>query len=464
MTEIERLAGTDLSMLWPDDLGWPQDIGGLAIVERRHFVDAEGELRLDELRSCIEAKLPAMRHFRQVLRRPGFGCGRPFWVDDARFSIDRHVRQMKVPEPATESQLVKSCEMLRRRRFDTSRPLWEIWFVTGLEADRMGIFVKVHHALADGAAGVAALAALFDLSPDAPTPAPAPWTPNRPPTRLQVVIDHLLSLWGRLRALTRSLGHPRATLRRLVRALSAIRGIAAENVAPRLSFNRPIGDSRRLAVIRSDLDRVRAIAHLQDGTVNDVLLAVIAGGLRDLLLRRGELDRVGRPRAVIPIAGRPSSTTGNATASSLVVPLIVHEPDAMKRLEATVTQTRLRKQSPLSYDEAGILHSPLLERLAVRFAGRQRVANVYVANLPGPPTPFYLASAPILELIPVVPLVGNIAIGIGALSYAGQFNLTVVADRDLLPDIDWFVNGVQRSFEELGEDLECATTPSGGGQ
>lgn len=455
---VERLAGTDLSMLWPDDLGWPQDIGGLAIVAGHHLLDEHGLLPLEKLRSHIVSKLWALPRFRQVLRRPGFGCGRPYWTDDVQFDIDHHVQVLDASEVPGTCGLLEACELLRGRPFDTSRPLWCLWFLTDFEEGRVGVFVKVHHTLADGAAGVAALAALFDLSPREPTLEGVSWTPNRPPSTSLLVVDHVRAGWRRCGVLLRSLLHPRAGVRRIARTWSAVRGIAAASSAPRLSFNRPIGDRRRLAVIRTDLALVKAIAHLRNGTVNDVLLSVIAGGLRRLLDGRGELG-TDRPRAAIPIAGQLSPANGNTTSSSLVVPLAADESDPMRRLESTVAETRLRKRQPLSYDDAGILHSPLLERVAARFAGRQRVANLYVANVQGPPTPFFVATAPILELIPIVPLVGNVAIGVGALSYAGQFTMTVVADHDLCPDIDRFVDGMEKSVAELVAALETWHPP-----
>ncbi len=444
--KVDRLSATDLSMLWPDDLGWPQDIGGLAILEGDDLVDPDGELRLEELRVRVEGKLHLLPHFRQCLRRPGFGQGLPYWSDDPRFEISHHVRVRQLTPPVTETRLLEACEELRRRRFDMSRPLWEFWCLTGLPDGKVGVFIKVHHTLADGAAGVAALAAFFDSTPDAPIRYVGGWAPSRPPSRAELVGDNLRERARRLRSLLRSLRHLGVSLTWVGRALGEVRRILSEGVAPRIGLNRPIGEKRRLAIVHDDLDRIKTLARAHDVTVNDVLLTAIAGGLRELLIGRGRSPAGLFPRAVVPIAGKSVSGTGNATASSLVVSLPVGEPDPLLRLEMIAADSRRWKEKPLSYDEAGILHSPLAERIAVRFAGRQRVANVYVANVPGPPTPYYMAGARILELIPFVPLVGNVTIGIGALSYAGQFNLTVVADHDACPDIDVFVEGMRRTL------------------
>lgn len=445
----KRLSGGDLAMLWPDDLGWPQDIGVLAILDSEGLSDRTDELLIGELQDRIASRLKLLPRFRQRLHRPGFGLGRPYWADDPSFDITRHVRAQDLPGPSDENQLLEVCERLRRRRFDMEHPLWEFWFLYGLPEGRVGLFIKLHHTVADGAAGVAALAVFLDTSPDETPPTSSDWNPEPAPTCIELIQDNLRDHWKRLHRAIRALLHPVALLRRIRMAATEVRRMLGEAKAPKTSLNRRIGNNRRLALVRSELDTFKEAAHSVGGTVNDVLLGAVVGGLKDLFTGRGEPVDDLLPRAIVPIAGGIDAESGNQTISGMLVPLPVGDPDARHRLKTIAAETTLRKQSPLSYDEAGILNSPKMQRISARLAGRQRVSNLYVANLPGPPMHLYLGSARILELFPIVPLIGNTTIGIGALSYAGQFNVTIVADHDACPDLDVFVEGLRDTLNQL---------------
>jgi WS/DGAT/MGAT family acyltransferase len=445
----KRLSVGDLAMLWPDDLGWPQDIGVLAVLDGEGMSDPAASFRIGELQDRIASRLMYLPRFRQRLYRPGFGLGRPYWADDPSFDITRHVRVRELPAPGSESQFLEACEQLRRQRFDMAHPLWEFWFLNGLPEGRVGLFIKLHHTVADGAAGVAALAAFLDTSPDVTAPLLSPWNPEPPPTSIELIQDNLGHHWKRLQHALKALLHPVALLRRIRMAATEVKRILGEARAPKTSLNRRIGNRRRLALVRSELSTFKEAARSAEGTVNDVLLDIVAGGLRDLLAGRGEPIGDLLPRAIVPIAGGLDTESGNQTISGMLVPLPVGDPDAHHRLKAIAAETTARKQSPLSYDKAGILNSPTMQRISARLAERQRVSNLYVANLPGPPIPLYLGSARILELFPIVPLVGNTTIGVGALSHAGHFNLTVVADHDTCPDLDVFVEGLGNTLNRL---------------
>lgn len=443
-------------MLWPDDLGWPQDIGVVAILDGEGMYDPTSGFRIGEMRDRIASRLNFLPRFRQRLHRPGFALGRPYWADDPSFDIARHVHVQDLPTPGNETQLLEACEQLRCQRFDMAHPLWEFWFLNGLPEDRIGLFIKLHHTVADGAAGMAALAAFLDTSPDEIPPISSDWNPEPAPTRMELIQDNLRDHWERLRSALRALLHPVTLLRRIRMAATEVRRILREAKAPKTSLNRRIGDRRRLALVRSELSTFTEAAHSVGGTVNDVLLDAVAGGLRDLLAGRGEPVGDLLPRAIVPIAGGIDTESGNQTLSGMLVPLPIGVLDAQNRLTKIAAETTVTKQSPLSYDEAGMLNSPTMQRISARLAGRQRVSNIYVANLPGPPMPLYLGSARILELFPIVPLIGNTAIGVGALSYAGQFNLTVVADHDTCPDLAVFVKGLEDALEQTqarGDEL-----------
>ena len=437
-------------LIWPEMQGWPQVIGALAVLEGRSMVDTDGEFRIEAIRETVGHRLHLVPRFRQALYWPRRGLGWPVWGDAQSFDIADHVRVHPVPSPGDERQLLLVCEMLRRRPLHRGRPLWEMWFLTGLSDDRVGFFIKVHHAIADGVAGVATLAAFFDPVPDPPEISAPPWTPAPVPGTRELFEDNLRRRLGELGRLLTTLAKPLATTRRIRRSWPAVRELFAEGRAPRTSVNRRIGSDRRLAVVRGSLDGAKRVAHARHATVNDVLLTAVAAGYADLFSRRGEPTDGVILRAFVPVSlhqEQPGAAQGNVDAGMLV-PLPIGERDDVRRLELIAAETSERKKK--SRPPAGsMFRTVFLQRAFLRLMPRQRFMNAYVANVPGPPIPLYFAGASLVEIFPIVPITANISIGVGALSYAGQFNVTVVADRDLCPDLEVFNAGLQRSLEAL---------------
>jgi diacylglycerol O-acyltransferase / wax synthase len=180
---MERLTAEDRLMLWPDER-WPQDIGALAVLDGSGLLDSGGRLRIEQVRQAVGARLPLVPRFRQVLKVPRRELGGPLWVDATAFDVADHVRVTSVPAPADEAALLRVTEQLRRRRLDRSRPLWEMWFLTGLPQRRIGLYARMHHAIADGIAGVATMSTFLDAAPGAPAGSAPPWTPAPlPPAR-----------------------------------------------------------------------------------------------------------------------------------------------------------------------------------------------------------------------------------------------------------------------------------------
>jgi diacylglycerol O-acyltransferase len=460
---MERLTAQDLMMLWPEELGWSQDIGALVILDGRRLLDADGRFDIKRVRDRIAERLQLVPRFRQLLWRPAFGLGWPLWVDAPSIDLAEHVRVLPLVAPADEAELLLACEELRHRRLNPSRPLWEMWFLPGLPDGRVGLFMKVHHAIADGMAGVAALGAFVDLDADPPPSSAPPWTPAPMPTAGELLADNLRRhLEGLGRAFT-ALDHADDTLRRAREGWPAVREAFLEGRAPRSSLNRRIGSHRRLALVRSDLDLVKRIAHAHHAKVNDVLMTVLAGGLRELLVGRGERVDGLVLRAFVPVSlhtGRSGQARGNLDGA-MIVPLPMGEADDGRRLELIAAETTLRKTR--RRPQGGTLfRNTLIQRAALRLAHRQRVMNTYAANVPGPPVPLYLAAAPLLEVFPVVPIMANVSVGVGALSYAGQFNIAAVADRELCPDLEAFVKGMRSSLDALADPAR-ASTPRGVG-
>jgi diacylglycerol O-acyltransferase len=447
---MERLSAQDLMMLWPEELGWSQDIGALAILDGARLLDAGGRFRIEAARQQIGRRLHLVPRFRQLLYRPRFGLGWPLWVDASAVDLADHVRVLPLEPPAGEAALLLACEELRRRRLDRSRPLWEMWFLPGLPQGRVGLFIKLHHAIADGVAGVAALAAFVDLIPDPPTTSAPPWTPEPIPSTRELAADNARRRLRELHRAFTGLDHPVDTVRTALRGWPALREVLSAEHDPPTSLHRQVGWHRGFALVRSDLDLVKRIAHAHGAKVNDVLMAVLAGGLRALLLARGERADGRVLRAAVPVSlhrERPGQARGNLDGM-MAVPLPVGEPDDARRLRLIAADTAelKRKHRP----QGGMLFRNIpIQRALLRLAAHQRVMSTYAANVPGPPVRLYFAGAPLLEVFPMVPLLGNISIGVGALSYAGQFNLTLVADLDACPDLDVAAEGARRSLDAL---------------
>jgi WS/DGAT/MGAT family acyltransferase len=446
---MERLTAEDQLMLWPDEI-WPQDIGALAVLDGSGLLEPDGRFRIELVRQAIESRLHLVPRFRQLLSVPRRGLGRPLWVDAPAFDLSDHVRVAPLPAPGDEAALLRTTEQLRRRRLDRSRPLWEMWFLPGLPERRIGIFVRMHHVIADGIAGVATIGTFLDATPDAATaPAPA-WTPAPAPAARELLTDDLRRHAGGLVGALSTLTRPVTTARRIRAAWSAMRAAFTSVPTPVTSLNRRVGPDRDIALIRGDLTQVKQIARAHDAKVNDVLLAVTAGGLRGLLSSRGErVDDLLLPVYVPVTLRRPqhrAQARGNLIGQMLV-PLPIGTTDSGRRLRQIAAETATQKAR--SHPNLGVvLRSRIARRALLKILDRHPV-SVTTADVPGPQVPVYLAGARLLEVFPVLPLIGNVTLGVGALSYAQQFNITAVADRDACPDLDVFATSARDELRAL---------------
>ncbi|HEX6254521.1 MAG TPA: wax ester/triacylglycerol synthase domain-containing protein [Euzebyales bacterium] len=439
---MDRLSADDRLILWPDEV-WPQDVGALAILEGSSLLDADGGVRIDAARDAVGRRIHLVPRFRQVLHVPRRGLGGPLWVDAPAFDLREHVRVAPVVPPGGDAQLLETVEQIRRRRLDRSRPLWEMWLLPGLPARRIGMFVRLHHVVADGLAGIASVAALLGGDADATAASTQPWVPAAWPSSRALLGDNLRRRAAGTRRAVARLRHPGDVLRGLRGAWPAAHELLVAEPGPQTSLGRVIGPHRRLALVRGRLDVVRDVARAQDATVNDVLLTVATAGLRRLLARRAEpVDDVVVP-VYVPVSLRrehSGQAVGNLI-TQMVVPLPLDIADAGQRLRHIAAETARRKamvRPPLG----AMFRSRPLAGVMLKLVARQRV-NVVTADLPGPPAPLSFAGARLLEVFPLVNLIGTVSLGVAALSYAGQFNLMVVADADAYPDLDVFVAAVE---------------------
>ncbi|MGZ6513182.1 MAG: wax ester/triacylglycerol synthase family O-acyltransferase [Actinomycetota bacterium] len=442
---LDRLTPLDVSNLRVESHGLPMNVAAIAVLESRPLLDASGNLALDALCAAIERRLHRAPRLRKKLFVPPFAFGAPIWVDDARFDIRTHVKTRAVPAPGDEETLLRTCVELNGQPLDRMRPLWKIWFLTGLRDGTVVMLIRFHHVLADGIAGLMLLGSLFETYLDAPEPEPRPWNPRPVPTLKALFIDNVRARLAAARAVSVALGHPRPFARRLGVFGRQLVQALREGRAPRTSFNRPVGTHQRLMLARADLDRVKSVARAHNATVNDVVLSAMAAGAGALLASRGELarDLVLKVSVAASVRAPDSGTAGNLVGI-MIVPVPVAEPDPIRRLERVAAETAARKRLP-PYQPSG----RFMQRWMVGVMNRQRLVNLLTSNLPGPPQPMYFAGARILEVSQVGVVQGNLALTVGVLSYAGRLNLNIMGDAEAVPDLSVFVKGLADEIKRL---------------
>lgn len=452
-THYPRLSLADQSNLRIERPETPAHIAGLCIVEASPLLDEHGELDLTMITRRLERRLGRVPALRRIVHPAPPLCGPPLWVDDPRFSLDRHVHSLRLAPPGDETTLLTTAELLLRPLLDRTHPLWELWFLTGLDGgDRISVLFKIHHAIADGLAAVALITALLDLEPDTPDPPAQDWHPAPIPSAWTLLGDNLTR---RLTAVGAMLAHPV----RLARTVSAtikdsLGFFHARQAAARTSLNALPGVGRRFRVVHLDLEAARTVAHEHGGKVNDVVLSVVTGGVRELLLARGErVDGVELTTSV-PAALRSAKTArgelGNA-AGALLVRLPAGEADAVRRLGRIAANTRNAKAEQHPAYINGLFSWLAATRLALPMARRQRFVNFFVTNVPGPRVPLYILGARIDDIVPVLGLAGNVTIMFAALSYGGHLTVLMSADAAAYPDreADVLAVGMRHAWEEL---------------
>jgi diacylglycerol O-acyltransferase / wax synthase len=462
----DRLTALDASFLHLEHEGTPMHVGAVSTFEAPPLLDRRGHVRIRAIRRELAARLDLVPRFRQVVREVPFGAGLPVWADDPDFDIANHVKVVRLSRPGDERGLLDLAVELHRPLLDRTRPLWELWFVEGLDGGRIAQVEKVHHAMIDGVSGVDVASVLLDLAPTRARSVPPPWTPRLAPPAARRFADALLDRSAAplvaLRTATRGITRPGSwfpttagTVRDVARAL------ATTGIAPRTSLNSSVGTARRLVVIRQQLAEVKAAGRPHGASVNDVVLCAVSEGLRALLAGRGELHHGLSLTALVPVSLRAESEhlqLGNRVGA-IFAPLPVGTADPFVRLRAisgALARAKARRDAAAANRVLGAadLLPPVLVGAVAQLVHRQPFVNLVVTNVPGPPVPLYAMGARMLETFPLVPLAGNLTLGVAILSYDGQLNLGVHADPEACPDLDVFVAGVERGFALLAVPAE----------
>ena len=461
MSQYDRLSALDASFLHLERPEYPMHVGAVSVLEGAPFFDALGRFRIDEVRDLVLSRLPLMPRFRRRLMAVPYEQGRPIWVDDDRFDITYHVRHTALPRPGSWEQLVALTTRVQEGLLDRDRPLWEIWLVEGLEGGNVGLLQKTHHALIDGVSGVDVATLLLDMSPTFAAPVVPDWTPEPAPSHSQLLLDTLRERMTEPAEIARSirsmLRGPRRAIERareLTKSVSTM--VTRDAIAPRTSLNTRTGRHRQLSVVRVPLADVKEIRRGLGGTVNDVVLAGVAGGLRHLFLHRADDTEDLQLRVLCPVSVRSEDQRGSLgnKVSAMFVNLPVDNRPAVERLQAISAQTadlKERRQAVGAEMLLGMTEyvAPTLMSLAARVVHRQPFFNLIVTNVPGPQIPLYMMGARLLEAFPIVPLTRNLSVVVGILSYDGMLHFGLWADRDACADVEILAIGIDDAFTEL---------------
>jgi len=300
-----RLSRADLSNLRLESASAPFHIGGLAIAEAAPLLDASGHLRLEEVADRLNRRLVRVPQLRRRVHRGGAFTGRPIWVDDDQFEISAHIHELAIPAPGDDRQLLDLAAQAFAGLLDRRAARWELSFLTGLNGGRIGVFLKVHHAIADGVAAVAILRSLLDSRVDDPEALAVPWTPQPPPHDGWLRRDALAAAGRGLSRSALRLSDPVPLLRSAGAITRGVGRALLQERAPRTSLNFPVRPGRRVRFLRLDLPTVRGVARSAGARINDVVLAVYSEGLRELLISRGEPVDGLVLRTSMPVSLRP---------------------------------------------------------------------------------------------------------------------------------------------------------------
>ena len=460
---LDRLSSTDVSFLTNESSSSHMHVGAIMIFEGP-------TPSYEDLLDHIQSRHRLVPRFRQKLAYPPAQTGRPFWVDDPNLNLEYHVRHSALPAPGSEDQLRRMAARVFSQQLDRSKPLWELWLVQGLTRNRFALLTKTHHAVVDGVSGVDIATVLFDLNPvPEPPPSDDAWAPQREPSSATLlakgVEDVARAPVRAVRRLEHAVQHPESAVKQVRDAVEAVSEVGWNfaNPAPKVPLNVEIGSHRRFAWVRSDLDRFKRVKDALGGTVNDVVLAVVAGALREWLRGRGIRTEGLELRAQVPVSIRASDEHGQLGNRLAVMraPLPVYIADPVRRLEAVSQAMKGLKQSKQALGAEVISRfndfaPPTLLAQAARINFSTRLFNLTVTNVPGPQVPLYVLGRELEDIFPIGFLPPNQALFVAIMSYNGGINFGLLADYDSMEDVDVIASGIETAIAELVDAAAAA--------
>lgn len=459
---LDRLTAIDASFLSNENENSHMHIGAVMIFDGP-------PPSYEDFVAHVESRLPYVPRYRQKLVYPPLEAGRPLWTDDTGFNLSFHMRHSALPSPGTESELIALANRVFSQSLDRSKPLWEMWLVQVLQNDRFAVLIKSHHAMIDGISGVDIGTVLFDVTANPEPVAPTEeWRPRSEPSSVGLLRQSAGDLATTPLRLTdrflTAVRNPKSIFDRVGDQAEGVSEVARAfaDPAPDVPLNTEIGPHRRIAWARADFKDFRRIKNAFDTTVNDVVLAVVAGSVRNWLINRGVETEGLELRAMVPVSVRAEGEHGQLgnKLATMRAPLPVYEPDPVKRLEIVSAAMDGLKQSKQALGAETIARlndfaPPTLLAQAARLTFSTRLFNLLVTNVPGPQMPLYVLGRKLQETFPIAFLAKNHALAVGVMSYNGQLNFGLLGDFDAMPDIKLISEGLGEAMDEL---LKAART------
>jgi diacylglycerol O-acyltransferase / wax synthase len=456
---MQQLTGLDASFLALETTTTTGHVGGVSVLDPS---GAPKPLTLARLTDVMAERIPLVPVLRRKLLNVPLGLDQPYWIDDPDFDIEYHVREIALPRPGSDAQLTEQVSRLHARPLDRTRPLWEIYLITGLARRRAAVYTKIHHAAIDGVSGTELLTVLLDLTPNGrELPAPVPFRPAPPPALPVLAAKAAARLAWRPVQTVQMTNQVIRWLPTLAPVMSTLVGgmlglnrgdgeVIATTLgrAPATPFNKPITPHRRIAFRSVDLDTVKTVKNAFGVSVNDVVMAMCAGALRRWLADREALP--GQPLiAMIPVSIRDPASKGalgnKVSAMLAMLPTHVAEPDLRLELVHAATKAAKAQQAAIPQglvDQISDFAPPALTARAARVVFATGVLhrlppfNITISNVPGPNVPVYLCGARVLAHYPVSVITDGQGLNITLVGYLGQLHFGLVSCRELVPDID----------------------------
>ncbi|MCC5885130.1 MAG: wax ester/triacylglycerol synthase family O-acyltransferase [Gammaproteobacteria bacterium] len=466
---MQQLTGMDASFLYFETPNQPMHIGALAVYDPSTAPGAF--VRFKDVLGTIESRLHMARTFRERVVRVPLDLDHPYWVRDADFDLEFHVRHIALPKPGDWRQLCIQTARLHARPLDTTKPLWEFYVIEGLDhvqglpPGSFAIVSKIHHAAIDGVSGAEITGAIHDLEPNASVAPPEqPWSADRDPLAAELMI----------RAWANNLRQPFHFARVMANTVPAIGRVAAgwrnesfkiPAPVPRTRFNRTISPHRVVDGRSFPLAKIRRIKSAVDGaTVNDAVLSIVGGALRRYLMSKNELP-VESLVAMAPISVRAKDQSGamgnQVAAMAAQLRSDIGEPIARLQAvhEGTVQSKALTEAvgARLMTDYSQFIPSSLAglaARLYTRagLANRVRpIFNCVVTNIPGPQQSLYMGGARLITQYGLGPIVDGMALIHPVFSYCGEITISFTSCREIMPDPEFYAECIEASYEEMCE-------------
>lgn len=460
----ERLSALDTSFLALETPDLHMHVAAIGIFDAGPLRGADGGIAIDRIRAFVESKLQFVPRYRQKLAWVPFER-HPVWVDDPEFDLSFHVRHSSLPKPGTDQQLQELVGHMASRNLDRAKPLWELSIIEGLEDDRLAVVAKVHHCMIDGIAGVDLMAVMFNVIPSDDIEESPLWVPRPIPSGAELVAGEA---GRRLRAsidLVKDLGRFTKDAQRLtgeagrrLRAMTQSLGSGWLSSASETPLNQQMSPNRRVDWQVTDLGQIKAVKNALGGTVNDTVLAVATGAIRQYLIERRDfpVDDIDY-RIMAPVSVRSADQRGQLgnQVAMWLMSLPLDEPDPLERLRRVQQETKALKESDQALGASTLVQlsagapSTLVSMGARLAAGTIRPFNMTITNVPGPQFPLFLLGSRMRLQIPLVPLWAQHGLGMAQFSYDGTLTWGLNADRDLVPDLRYFGDAIQSSLDAL---------------